>query len=376
MVPEPAGTPRLSFGIGRLFDLVSDAVIVASARSGRVVMWNRAATALFGIARDEAIDSSLVRIIPPPLRERHLDGLARYADGGASTIIDSGESVELPALRGDGTSLWIELKLSSVPYEVEDGDADDRYVIAIIRDITRRKAAEADAIARSDQLQAVNNAMRDFLAAAAHDIVGPAGGVRNAAELIGVAETLEEAKDIGELIRRQSELIIELGRDLGQMAAIEHGSVPTRPESVNIADVVARAIAASVIRGHDEEVVVRVAPELQWFVDPMHATRIVTNLIGNARKYGAAPILVQAMPGAGGVELTVSDHGPGVPVDFADKLFEKFSRARRSGDGLGLGLAICRGLAEANGGMVRYEPPPGAGATFVVRLPDRAPDAS
>lgn len=375
MVPEPARTPNRSFGIGRLFELVSDAVIVASATSGRVVMWNPAAAVMFGIPVEAAIDMPLVRIIPAPLRERHLEGLERYARGEPSSIIDTRESVELPALRADGSSIWIELQLSSVPHE-ETEQADERHVIAVIRDITRRKAAEADAIARSDQLTAVNEGLRNFLAAAAHDIVGPAGAMRNAAELIADSDSLEDAQELADLMARQAGLIIELGRDLGQMAVIEQGQVPTSPDFVALNHIVATALEGSPQYDPNEEVIVRVAPQLKWFADTTHATRIVANLINNARKYGAPPIRLHAMPGPRFVELTVTDHGAGVPEGFEERLFDKFSRAKRSGDGLGLGLAICRGLAEANNGSVNYEPTPGGGATFVVRLPDRNLDES
>lgn len=371
MASEPR-PQKASFGIGRLFELVSDAVIVASAATGRVVLWNPSAALMFGIPEPEAIDMPLVRLVPPPLRERHLAGLERYAQGEPSSIIDTRQSVELPALRADGTSLWIELQLSSVPAD-EGVDTDDRFVIAVIRDITARKAAEADAIARSDQLRAVNEGMRNFLAAAAHDIVGPAGGMRNAAELICQSDELAEAHELAELIQRQAELVIDLGRGIGQMALIESGTVPTDRSAVSVSDIVDTALAATSSLATPDDVVVRVAPQLQWFVDRNHATRIVANLIGNARKYGKPPIRITATPAPGRVELVVSDDGEGVPEDFTAQLFEKFTRAQKAGDGLGLGLAICRGLAQANGGSVTYEPRDGSGAAFVVRLPDRDP---
>lgn len=361
MGAESNSVGKLPFGFGRLFELVSDAVIVASAKTGDVVMWNPGAAKMFGIASEDAVGMSLVRLVPESLRERHVEGLARYAQGEPSHIVDTGESVELPALRSDGSSFWVELQLSSVPPTDDPGD-DGPHVIAIIRDISERKAA-------SDQLTATNDGLRHFLAAAAHDIIGPLGGIRGAADLISETDDPKEVSELAELIARQAELVIALGRDLGQLSVIEAGTVPVQPERVPVTNIVDAALEAAadttVSRNREHD-------DLHWFVDPTHATRIVANLVTNARKYGAPPVSIDVKRRDGRVELRVHDMGAGVTHDFVDKLFDKFSRARSAGEGLGLGLAICRGLATANGGAVDYEPSEGAGATFVVSFPELA----
>ncbi len=358
----------MQFGVGRLFSLVSDAVIVASAKSGRVVRWNPAAAEMFGVDADDAVGMPIYELVPENLRDRHIEGLARYARGEPSTIIDKG-AVELPALRADGSSLWIELRLSSVPPEDESGADDDRHVIAVIRDASARKVAEAKAVADADQLRSVNESLRDFLAAVAHDVVGPAGGISGAADLIldGAAES-EEVAEVAGLIRRQADLVVELGRDLGQLAVIEGGTTPTHPRDLNVDAIVSDAIE-SVAHLGSSSLELRIPVGLAIRADATHAKRIVSNLVGNALKYGGPPIDISADRVDAGVELRVRDRGAGVPAGFASRMFDKFTRAGSGGAGLGLGLAIAKGLASANDGDLWYEPNELTGSVFTVRFP-------
>src|SRR5262249_20650906 len=106
--------------------------------------------------------------------------------------------------------------------------------------------------------------------------------------------------------------------------------------------------------------------------DPDHIQRIVGNYISNAIKYGQEPIVTEAASNPPFVDVRVRDCGHGVPDEFVDRLFSKFSRAEQvkaAKPGTGLGLSIVRTLAQANGGDVWYEPNAPAGSCFGVRLP-------
>jgi signal transduction histidine kinase len=106
--------------------------------------------------------------------------------------------------------------------------------------------------------------------------------------------------------------------------------------------------------------------------DPGYLDEILINLVENADKYGAPPITVSAHQAGDVVELTVSDHGPGVPEDFVPRLFERYTRPNGTPDhprGSGLGLYLVDKLARVLGGSVRYEPNQPHGARFVVTLP-------
>ena len=127
------------FGIGRLFRHVRDAVVVANAATERVVLWNDYAASLFGYSEDEALKLPLHALVPEDLRAVHRTGLANYQATGEGNLIGSGCPAELVALRKDGADLPIELTLTPIPETTSEGH---RFALAIIRDISERKAAE------------------------------------------------------------------------------------------------------------------------------------------------------------------------------------------------------------------------------------------
>jgi signal transduction histidine kinase len=113
-------------------------------------------------------------------------------------------------------------------------------------------------------------------------------------------------------------------------------------------------------------------PDLRVQADPAYLDEIVVNLVENADKYGAPPVIVRARQVGDVVELTVVDHGPGVPADFVPRLFERYTRPDDTPHhlrGTGLGLYLVDKLARALGGSVRYEPNDPHGSRFVVTLP-------
>ena len=131
-------------GIGRLFERIRDAVIVADAESQRIMLWNPAATRMFGYSFFEALELKVEALVPEPLKAQHRAGIARFAKTGHGSYIDSHEVLELPAVRKDGEEISVELSLApiSLVHEVDRGGG--RFVLAIIRDITERKRMEED----------------------------------------------------------------------------------------------------------------------------------------------------------------------------------------------------------------------------------------
>src|SRR5438105_3275641 len=99
-----AGRPQ-DFGIGRLFWDMREAAIVADAASGRVLLWNPAAEALFGYAAAEIVGRTLEALMPEQLRARHRAGLARYAATGHGAYVEARSALELPALRKGGEEI-------------------------------------------------------------------------------------------------------------------------------------------------------------------------------------------------------------------------------------------------------------------------------
>ena len=133
--------PLQDLGIDELLESVRDAVVVVDARSGRIVLWNAAATKTFGYSSSEALEHSWTVIVPERFKAQCEAGMARYRDTGHGPYIDSHVVLELPAARKDDKEITIEIALSpiSLSHNVENRG---RLVLAIIRDVTERKGVE------------------------------------------------------------------------------------------------------------------------------------------------------------------------------------------------------------------------------------------
>jgi len=143
--------PR-DLGIGKLFERIRDAAIVAHAKTQRIVLWNQAATNIFGYSTSEALELRVEALVPERLKDRHRAGIARYAETGHGTYIDSPGPLELPALRKGGEEIYVELSLSPIRL-VGEADDSERYVLAIVRDITARKRAEEEVRRLTEDLE-------------------------------------------------------------------------------------------------------------------------------------------------------------------------------------------------------------------------------
>jgi signal transduction histidine kinase len=244
--------------------------------------------------------------------------------------------------------------------------------------------AERRKVDRSNvELREVNEAMRSFIATAAHDLRSPLASMVGFSSLLAKNwDTLSEEKRLqfATTIDRQSHKLTWLVNDLLTLSSIEGGVLNTQPELVVLREAITQGLAAS---GRDianvaseqdiASVTVSCSPDLVVRADPSHLSRIIDNYLQNAFKYGEPPVRIEAAKVAEMVEIQVIDHGAGVPAEFKSKLFEKFARAddpsTREKKGTGLGLSIVRGLAEANGGQAEYRPNLPHGSRFIVLLP-------
>jgi PAS domain S-box-containing protein len=130
-------------GFGELFERIRDAVIVADAKTQRIVLWNPAAEKMFGYSTSEALGLRVEALVPENLKDDHRAGIARYAETGHGPYIDSDQPLELPAVRKDDEEIHVELSLSPIG-SVDGAFSGRHFVLAIIRDITRRKRAEEE----------------------------------------------------------------------------------------------------------------------------------------------------------------------------------------------------------------------------------------
>ncbi|MDQ1482202.1 MAG: hypothetical protein QOF35_278 [Actinomycetota bacterium] len=224
------------------------------------------------------------------------------------------------------------------------------------------------------ELWEVNEAMRSFIATAAHDLRSPLASMVGFSSLLAKNwETLDDEKRLKFVltIDRQTHKLTQLVDDLLTLSSIEGGVLNTQPQHLVLAEAISACLAASSWDTTDVEV--SCSSDLVVWFDSVHLERIIDNYVQNAFKYGEPPVRIEAAQRGHMVELQVIDHGPGVPLEFESKLFGKFARAdvpsTRDIKGTGLGLSIVQGLAKANGGYAQYRPNLPQGACFIVSFP-------
>jgi PAS domain S-box-containing protein len=156
MSAERAFEPLLphQLGLGTLFETMRDAVVVASASEGFILLWNPAAAQIFGYAKEEVLGKPIEMLMPDRMREMHRAGLSRFARSERGPYIDSHKPVELPAMHKDGSEIAIELTLSKI-------DSLPGYVMAVVRDITVRIHEEEELRQSHSRLQGQLQVERD-----------------------------------------------------------------------------------------------------------------------------------------------------------------------------------------------------------------------
>jgi two-component system, OmpR family, sensor histidine kinase KdpD len=237
--------------------------------------------------------------------------------------------------------------------------------VAVDRERLEREAFEAETLRRSDLVKTA------LLRAVSHDLRSPLTGIRTAiGALRNLSLTLtdQDRRELLETIDVDSDRLSRLVGDLLDLSRLEAGSAAAEPELWSLDDLTREAVDSLGARTRVD--VVGEAPLVN--VDAMQVQRVLANLIENALKYSPpdAHVMVRITATRKEAIVRVVDHGPGLAEDELERVFEPFYR--RPGDtrsGAGLGLAIARGFAAANGGRVWAESRPEQGATFALALP-------
>lgn len=228
-----------------------------------------------------------------------------------------------------------------------------------------------EAEAREAELRAHTEELRSsVLSAVSHDLRTPLSVVTGAATSLrdgGPGLGAAARADLLETIVEEAQRLERVLAHVLALSRVETGLVPTR-EWVPVEELVGTALSHLEDALGDRAVKVEVGDELAVPVDPVLFEQALINLIDNAVKHGQPPFEVRAVRRADTVEITVADRGAGVPPGSEGKVFDKFFRASAS-PGVGLGLAVVRGLIEAHGGTITVENRDGGGACFRIALP-------
>jgi signal transduction histidine kinase len=257
----------------------------------------------------------------------------------------------------------IPVVISSAP--VTDPERSIRMAVQVIRDVTREREAEE---------------LKDrIISLVSHELRTPIGHIK------GFASSLLE-EDVTWDAETQHDFIVEIDHEADRLAALvsdllDMSKIESGKDFLEIAYHSPRAIVDGSLKAaerftRDHPVTVDVDPDLPDIaVDAGQLERVLCNLVENAAKYTEpnTEITVDAVRSGEALEFGVSDRGPGIPLEYRDRIFERFFRVKTGTGGrkpgTGLGLPICRGIVEAHGGKLWYESNPGGGSRFRFRIP-------
>src|SRR5262245_11776545 len=257
-------------------------------------------------------------------------------------------------------------------------DASDRRIVeafaaqaavALRQERLAAEAAAAKPLAEADKMRTA------LLAAVSHDLRTPLASAKAAVTSLRSKEVSYTDEDRDELLATADESLDRLSRlvaNLLDMSRLQAGALGVSMAPIGLEDAVPRALDELGQAGRS--VTLHIPEDLPAVrADPGLLERVLVNVVGNALRFSPAddPPLITASEHGGQVELRVIDHGPGIPEQERDQIFLPFQRLgdRDNDTGVGLGLALSRGLAEAMGGSLIPETTPGGGLTMVLSLP-------
>ena len=307
------------------------------------------------------------------LLERTGDSWARVAGAGAEPLCARPDEADVRVQVSD--VLTLALRGRVLP-------AADRRVLAAFAHqaaaaLDRRRLAEQ---ARQARRLAEGNKIRTaLLAAVSHDLRTPLASIKASVSSLRSGDVQWDPADEAELLATIEESADRLDRlvaNLLDMSRLQTGAVNPLSRPVSLDEVIAPSLANVPADRVKLEVPDDLPPVL---ADPGLLERSLANVVENAVRHGGVePVRISARTSGGAVELRIVDRGPGVPEALKSRMFEPFQRLgdRPRGAGVGLGLAVARGFAEAVGGDLRAEDTPGGGLTMIFTLPMEPPEES
>lgn len=232
------------------------------------------------------------------------------------------------------------------------------------------------------ELKRIDRMKSEFVSTVSHELRTPLTSIRGSLGLIsgGVAGELPEAaKTLVGIAKNNCERLIRLINDILDIEKLESGKMQLDSQVVELKPLMVQALAANEGYGAERHVGLSLHfpdDKLQVDVDSDRLTQVITNLLSNAMKFSppGANVDVHVIRSGLGVRVEVRDHGPGIPEEFRNRIFQKFSQAdssdTRQKGGTGLGLHISRAIIERMGGSIDFVTQAGVGTTFFFELPE------
>lgn len=304
------------------------------------------------------------RRVHPDDRTELLHRLAQFESGEIQSA-----SVSCRVLHDDGRTTWIKSHLICRDYRPQEQVID---MLGINYDITALKQTEQELIAAKERAEESNKLKSAFLANMSHEIRTPLNAIVGFSELMATEADPDQRKEFADLILVNNTLLLQIISDVLDLARIESGRIEivrTKFDARDLCREVAETFRLQVAEG----VVLRLEdslPRLQLEDYKQGLHQILGNFVRNAVKFttkGSITIGFSQRPGW--VRFYVRDTGIGIPEEERAKIFDRFYKVDTFTQGTGLGLPICKNIAEQLGGRIGVDSAVGAGSCFWVEIP-------
>ena len=333
-----------------------------------IVFVNSAFAKMTGYTAEEAIGQT-PRMLQGPRTDKAV--LHRLRQNLANGEVFAGEAINY---RKDGTEFDLEWQVAPL----RDRVGKITHFLAIQRDVTERKKAEAVRDHLAARAEAANRAKSEFLANMSHEIRTPMNGVLGMTELVLDSALTPEQRGYLEMANSSAEALLGLINDILDFSKIEAGKLELEAIPFNLRESVTHLLRPLVFRAGKKrvELLSEIAPEIpeQVVGDPLRLRQILLNFTDNAIKFtkqGTITVKVTAEGNTAGeqcLHFAVTDTGIGIPAEKQEAIFEAFAQldgsTTRHYGGTGLGLAIASRLVQQMGGKVWIESQVGKGTTF------------
>ncbi|MGA8935074.1 MAG: PAS domain S-box protein [Pseudolabrys sp.] len=352
-----------------ILDSVPDAMVVIDI-SGIIQSFSAAAERLFGYTSGEVIGKNVSLLMPSPYREQHDSYLERYMRTGERRIIGIGRVVV--GERNDGSTFPMELAVG----EMKSGK--ERFFTGFIRDLTERQKSESRLQELQSELVHISRltAMGEMASTLAHELNQPLSAISN--YLKGSRRLLEARADesssmMRDALDKAAEQALRAGQIIRRLRDfVARGESEHRVE--NVKKLVEEASALGLVGAKDQAIRVRFDfdPSVELVLaDKIQIQQILLNLMRNSveamqdsarRELRLSAVRVDNDM----VQVSVADTGSGLAPEVASQLFQPFVTTKQHG--MGVGLSICRTIAESHGGKIWVEANPGGGTVFRFTL--------
>jgi PAS domain S-box-containing protein len=355
-------------------------------RDGRYFECNRRIAEMYGCRVEEVIGRTPADF-SPPIQPDGRDSAESAQEKAIAALSGTPQYFEWQSQRLDGTGFMVEVGLTRVEHH-------GKYeVLAIVRDISERKQAEAELRNAKEAADAANLAKSEFLANMSHEIRTPLTAIIGFADLIMRHEDAAGRREYLEIIRTSGENLLSVVNDVLDLAKIESGKLELKASDFNLHEILDQSTAPHAIAARQKGIgfAVRIDPATPLLLhgDQTHLRQVLANLVSNAVKFthegeiavSVAPEAGSAAPGTEPVatppswtvlHFTVRDTGIGIPADKQARIFDSFTQVdssmSRGYGGTGLGTTIAKRLVELMRGTIRLESMEGSGTTFHITL--------